>query len=843
MVDRKGQLFGEYRLIYLFGRGSFADVYLGQPEGSTSVAAQVAVKIFHTRLTQAGQEQFLEEAARLATLEHPHILSIKVFGVQERLPFLIIPFASQGSVGQRHADGVTLPAQTIVTYAGQIAGALQYAHERGIVHGELTPRNILLSEYNQLVVTDFALSSLTNISRSHQEPDLLNISDLITYMAPELLQGSASTPASDQYALALLLYEWLNGRPPFKGSFAEIATQHLFVRPTRLQEHSVMAMPALEEVLLRGLEKDPKRRYASIQAFYEAVREAQQSESLLSGRRTPLILSQPALAEHVPGLSLSSRSISDVQISLNKYWRVMGEYDQAVLQHPLDPIAYRNRGDAYFSLGEYTLAIADYTRAIELHPRYSQAYFNRAGVYYTLGKYREAIDDCTRVIALEPRDSAAYNNRGLAYAAINKYMQALDDYNQAIALEPLDSSYYYSRGVAYSYLEQFEQAIVDFTKVLEQHQEDVAALYNRGLARSSTGDYRGAIKDYSRALELDPTDAAIYNNRGGAYYALGEYEQALADCTKMIEMEPEDTTGYSNRANIAISRDDYAGALKDLDRALDLAPDDGVLHFNRGNVHYHLGDDLQALEDYNRAIELDEEGPRLYYNRAHCYRNLKEYEQALESYTRSIELDHKNFSAYNHRGNMEILLDRFPQAIESYTEAIKLNPRSAQAYYNRGRVYLAQDDFERAYPDILESWQLDDQQTSYGWLLEWARMCLEPGNLESADRLDRIGDLDPEDYLSDLCHAVADWLRGDYEQARERLDQALLIERREDIHFWLGVVYTSLERDPEAMAELATARIQGLPRPLFAVLRVFEEKRSDIFEGLITPMFQEWETM
>src|SRR6266853_3474593 len=125
MTDRSGQQLGNYRLIRLLGEGGFAEVYLGE---HIHLGTQAAIKVLYTQLTSESIEVFRAEARNLAHLIHPHIVRVLEFGVEGKTPFLVMDYAPNGTLRQRHPKGVVLPLPLIVTYVKQVADALQYAH-------------------------------------------------------------------------------------------------------------------------------------------------------------------------------------------------------------------------------------------------------------------------------------------------------------------------------------------------------------------------------------------------------------------------------------------------------------------------------------------------------------------------------------------------------------------------------------------------------------------------------------------------------------------------------------------------------------------------------------------
>ena|SRR5690242_6508772 len=140
MSDRVGRQFGNYRLIRLIGRGGFAEVYLGE---HIYLETQAAIKVLHTQLAAADIEQFRIEARTIARLEHPHIVRVLEFGVEDATPFLVMSYAPNGTLRQRHPRGVPLPLSTVVAYVKEVAPALHYAQEQKLIHRDIKPENLL----------------------------------------------------------------------------------------------------------------------------------------------------------------------------------------------------------------------------------------------------------------------------------------------------------------------------------------------------------------------------------------------------------------------------------------------------------------------------------------------------------------------------------------------------------------------------------------------------------------------------------------------------------------------------------------------------------------------------
>jgi serine/threonine protein kinase len=300
MTGREGKQLGNYRLERLLGRGGFAEVYLGE---HVYLKTPAAIKLLHT--TEADQKHldgFLREAQAIAKLVHPHIVRVLEFGLDGETPFLVMDYAPNGTLRWRYSRKTQLPLTAILPYVKQVSAALQYAHDAKIIHRDVKPENMLLGRGNEVLLSDFGIALLANSSSSLSTQE---VAGTAAYMAPEQFQGKPRF-ASDQYALGLVVYEWLTGDLPFHGSFIELCTQHLFTPPPPLHEKVPTILPGVEEVVLRALAKAPQDRYASVEEFAKELERAAVSSHLLSVTTTELPLtpkrprSHQELSPHTP---------------------------------------------------------------------------------------------------------------------------------------------------------------------------------------------------------------------------------------------------------------------------------------------------------------------------------------------------------------------------------------------------------------------------------------------------------------------------------------------------------------------------------------------------------------
>ena len=261
MADRIGQQLGNYTIIQLLGQGGFAEVYLGE---HLYLKSQAAIKVLQTRLSaQDDMESFLREAQTIARLSHPNIIRVLDFGVDSETPFLVMDYAPNGTLRQRYTKGVPVPLPAIIPYVQQVADALQYAHDEHLIHRDIKPENMLIGRRNEILLSDFGIALVSQSSRFQGTQDIVGT---VAYMAPEQLQGKPR-PASDQYSLGIVIYEWLTGERPFQGTFTEVCTQQMFATPPPLRQRLTNVSSEVERILMKALDKDPKQRFESVKLF------------------------------------------------------------------------------------------------------------------------------------------------------------------------------------------------------------------------------------------------------------------------------------------------------------------------------------------------------------------------------------------------------------------------------------------------------------------------------------------------------------------------------------------------------------------------------------------------
>jgi len=251
--------------------GGMSEIYLAHDIVS---GQKVAVKIVH-RSNSEYYERFRYEAALMSTLKHKHILSMLAHGEYESWYYLVTPYIAYGTLNKRLAEGV-LSVKEAAEILEQLSDALHFAHEQGIIHRDIKPSNVLLDEGKHVYLADFGLAKRAGENKGFTVTGIMMGTP--EYIAPELAEEPASA-SSDIYALGILLYQMLTGKVPFSASTPlAIFMKHVSEPPQRPSLYNSALPVSVEKVILKALEKDPRRRFRTAEDLMNAYRLAMSVE-------------------------------------------------------------------------------------------------------------------------------------------------------------------------------------------------------------------------------------------------------------------------------------------------------------------------------------------------------------------------------------------------------------------------------------------------------------------------------------------------------------------------------------------------------------------------------------
>lgn len=289
--DKGTVLKDRYRILEKIGSGGMADVYLAD---DLLLNRKVAVKVMHENLAsdESFVRRFKREAQAAARLNHPNIVSVYDWGSEDSTYFIVMEYITGKTLKALIKEKGVLPVDFGLEVATQIASALSFAHRHEVIHRDIKPHNIIITEDGLVKVTDFGIAR----AKSSSVTDTGTIMGSVHYLSPEQAQGLPATELSDIYSFGVLMYEMFTGSLPFEGDSAvSIAMKHASEEAVRPSSLNPLIPEGLEAVILKAMAKDPFDRYQSAQELLEdlkRLKEGRPVKAEATGNEKTIVISK-----------------------------------------------------------------------------------------------------------------------------------------------------------------------------------------------------------------------------------------------------------------------------------------------------------------------------------------------------------------------------------------------------------------------------------------------------------------------------------------------------------------------------------------------------------------------
>jgi serine/threonine-protein kinase len=614
---RQGQIIdNKYRLESQLGEGGMGAVWRAT---RLNIGDAVAIKVLHSGLlnTPNGAERFRREAQSAARLKHPNVVTIHDFGVSHGLLYLVMELVEGQSLRAFIQKQGPLRSSVIAEIMSQVCSALDEAHSRGIIHRDIKPDNIMVSEASgrhRVKVLDFGIAKMLDTSTGSSSGTLTQTGSVIGtphYMSPEQCLGEDLDGRSDLYSLGVVLYEMLTGRLPFNSpTMRSVIAAHLSQQPVPVSSLNNSITPQVEAVVMRTLSKEKSERQQSaaqlsqelISALNKTVRdtprpttpESQSDDSTVDlhySQNPPKFTGFPPLASAAPAQHAPPTRSNTIQQAAPQF------SPQTIQQvpipaQPLHEMEPRRRSIAPWLItallallaigsaaGWYWLrpspkaaTLAEIQHGNLVKPEGSSAFD-----LFEKGRDKLSRDEVLQITALvtqrlEKRGEDIIGSLKNDPSEIDsEWTEATRIYTWLNELKP---------GAKYEARKVFAQARVDFLRK----------------------DFDKAMTGYKRASELDPKWAAPYNGIGRAYLNLKDKVRARDYYLRATAADAEWLYPWINLAQLSLDLEDYPAAEKYARRALELNADKASIHYLLGRA-LEKTDSCAALPEYQTAID------------------------------------------------------------------------------------------------------------------------------------------------------------------------------------------------------------------------------------------------
>jgi len=753
------QLISHYRILGPLGSGGMGVVYRAE---DTTLHRTVALKFVTEPAVRRGKaNQGLRREARAASaLNHPNICTIYEVGEDAGETFIAMEYVDGRTLAELIHQS-SLPIATVLRLGCQISSALAHAHERGVIHSDLKPKNIVITPDGEAKILDFGLArradptefdkkTLETVSATND----VGFGGTFPYMAPEQVEGSDASPRTDIWSFGVVLYEMVTRQRPFQGENLFLLCNAILRDPP--QPLPPQVLPGLSNIIYRCLQKEPQRRY------HRAGEACAALEALSPGMgKSPTRLAVPQRSIRfraaLAGAALLVLALVGLLVVRSHWPWKLGSTSPVPSRVVLGILPPIGTGDASQLAFDHGLADTLNSRLGELSARHP---FAVIPMNSTVEQRVDTVDAARQqfgvnlVLVLNVQRAAGLVGVNYSLVDANSHEQVRSGTVTAAEADPFALQDRVFESVA---------AAMELQLAPQEKQTLVSHGTNQPAAYDFYVQGRGYLQEYVVPEKVDN--------------AITLFAHALAKDPSYAEATAGLGEAYWRKYQITHDPQWADAAILNCQKAADQNSNLASAHTCLGRAFSATGNYEESARQYRRALELDSGRDDAYDGLAAAYAHLDRLAEAEQLYKQAISLRPEYWATYNRLGLFYMAHARYEEAVSMFSEVVSLAPDSFTGYYNLGAVRVLQGKYEDAIPVLERSLSIrptGNAFTNLGTALFQMRRYPE-----AAAKFEQAVKLDEKDYV--LWGNLGDayyWTPGRRAEATAAYEKAIALAER-----------------------------------------------------------------
>jgi tetratricopeptide (TPR) repeat protein len=685
---------GGYLVLHKLGAGGMGVVWRAV---DTRLDREVALKVLPDSATAdpLRLERLVREAKAASALNHPNIVTIYEINSEGDQHFIAMELIHGRALSDILRTSKALPAGETVQYMVQFCDGLAKAHAARIVHRDVKPSNIMLTDDGLIKILDFGLAKSipepSSLDTTHTSAVVLTVAGVVMgtvpYMSPEQAAGEPAGTRSDIFSTGVVLYEMLAGVRPFDGSSrAAVLEAVMRADPVSLRSVAPAVPEELADIVHTCLRKAPEARYANAGELAVHLRSFERHSSSVQFHQPATVAGPPPAkrwrhavvaglllalvaggysayrmrpaGSPAPAVAGSAETLRTAQAYLQRYDRkenidrAIRLLESAVAREPSNAALRAALAEAYLlkysSVGDRAWlqkASASARQAVNANDDLAAAHVALGKTLAENGQAEQAMTELQRALALEPLSSQAFVALGKLHLSQRQMKEAGESFQHAVQLAPGDWIPRTGLGVFYYRDARYGEAIDALLRAQALSADNVVILKNLGPAYYAAGRYADAASSWQRALELDATMVATLNNLGTARYFQGEYAAAASALRKAVALAPGNYLYWGNLgdayrwadASRNQAHDAYEHAIRLAREKLGLNLKDTEIRSSLAVYLVKSGDTAMALAEVAQVERTPSNSPETLYNTAVVHELAHDREKALAALDRALK--------------------------------------------------------------------------------------------------------------------------------------------------------------------------------------------------------------